>query len=225
MGIDTKELRILSPTEMICPKCNGEGVMMPWEAPKDQAVCNQCKGTGEIEPIPYLQSELDALRARVQELERKHLILFNADTTIEMLEEGLEARGKVKELESQLKGKRASPEVTTICECPDCHAVTRWSRHLDMDCKTIQGLRQQLAEATTPDIFWTEDGEGIEDVESYIRDEWVCASEEPIERSYTFSIAKDLGTVTKTFLFDPEECEWNEKLAAIEAAKEEQRNG
>ena len=39
-----------------------------------------------------------------------------------------------------------SPDVTTMCYCDHCKAVTRWSRHLDIGCRTIQTLNAALGE-------------------------------------------------------------------------------
>jgi len=63
---------------------------------------------------------------------------------------------EVKRLRAELAGKRTSPEVSTQMECPDCHAVTRWGRHLDLDCDTIARLRNLIEDAphTTSCSIW-----------------------------------------------------------------------
>lgn len=54
-------------------------------------------------------------------------------------------RWEIARLQAELSGKKISPEVTTMCQCEDCGAGTRWGRHLDMDCKTIAEQRDTIA--------------------------------------------------------------------------------
>lgn len=60
-------------------------------------------------------------------------------------EENRNLKAEIARLKAELNGKKLSPEVTTMCQCEDCGAVTRWGRHLDIDCKTIAEQRDEIA--------------------------------------------------------------------------------
>ena len=114
---------------------------------------------------------------------------------------------EVKRLRAELAGKRTSPEVSTQMECPDCHAVTRWSRHLDLDCHTIATL---LAELETANLLVKRYDAALE---------WMSQEQHSIH-SYSYDCGNSYGVYSngdRRYISEAK----STPLAAIESAMKE----
>ena len=92
-----------------------------------------------LEHVVAIKKAAAALREADAEITRKDRQLEKSELEYQKLHNEIE----------RLKGKVVSPDVTTMCYCEDCGAATRWGRHLDVDCKTIQDLSKFKASMTT----------------------------------------------------------------------------